>query len=261
MFDEPKEPPPEPPQDPATAAREKADEFRVHAQLAAVFEGPRKFDARILPGLDPELARDFQRTIARLEKSKSPDSPVLPADSAADAARLLNLPATADLSTNDYHVHRRPGEVMIARWLHADEVEMFYERFQAHFDVALDHLREEEKTTHGWKQDPKTLVYLAALDAIKIKMADRYLRDAIRKHRIFVLSTHTADEIDILHLCDYVMGVHAAQVVGPASAPPQEPTEQDRAWYFKLFAIRGVREEIEQMCFFTYLQKSDDSNW
>ena len=45
------------------------------------------------------------------------ETAVLPPDSAADATRLLKLPDTADLSTNDYHLHRRPGEVMIARWL------------------------------------------------------------------------------------------------------------------------------------------------
>jgi hypothetical protein len=259
MFDEPQETPAEPPPDPAAAAVEKADEFRVHAQLAAVFEGCRKFEARVLPGLDPEPARDMQRTIGRLEKSKSPDSPVLPAPSAAAAARILNLPSAGGLSTNDYHIHRRPGEVMIVRWLQGDQVEAFYERLQAHFDVALDHTREEEKTTHGWKQDPKTLAYLAALDAIKVSMADRYLRDPIRKHRIFVLSTHTADEMDILHLCDYVMGVPAGEVVGPASAPPDEPTERDRAWFFKLFCLRGMKGDVEQMCFFTYLQKSDEA--
>ena len=43
--------------DPAKRAKEKADELRLHAELFAVFEGVRKFDAAIVPGLDPELAR------------------------------------------------------------------------------------------------------------------------------------------------------------------------------------------------------------
>ena len=39
---------------------------------------------------------------------------------------------------------------------------------------------------------------------------------------------------------------------------PEEATEQDRTWFFKLFALRGVIEGIERMCFFAYLQKSDE---
>src|SRR5689334_4630846 len=116
MFDEPSERPDELPPDPAVRAKEKSDEFRIHAELAAVFEGPRKFDARVVPGLDPELTRDVQRTIAKLEKAKTPDSPVLPPTATADAARLLGIPHERGLPAGDYHVHRRPGEVMIVRW-------------------------------------------------------------------------------------------------------------------------------------------------
>ena len=69
--------------------------------------------------------------------------------------------------------------------------------------------------------------YLAELEKIEVKMVDRYLRDLIRTQNIFVLSTQTADEIDILHLCDYVMGVPAAdpasgydeRVVNPTARP------------------------------------------
>ncbi|MGD0464611.1 MAG: hypothetical protein ABSB74_19165 [Tepidisphaeraceae bacterium] len=257
MFDEPSEGPAERRLPPADQAREKADEFRMHAELAAVFEACRKFDARPIPGLDPELARDMQRIVGRLEKSKSPDSPVLPEQSAAEAAGLLNLPKTHDLSTNDYHIHRRPGEVMIVRWLHGEEVEMFYQRMQAHFDAALAGCREEQRT-HEWKQDPHTLAYLAALDAVEVKMADRYLRDAIRKHNLFVLSTQSADEMNIAYLADYVMEIPVEDIVGPKSVPPEEPTEGDLAWFFKLFSLRGMAEGVEQMCFFTYLQKSDE---
>jgi hypothetical protein len=261
MFDEPSETPPERPADPAIRAKEKSDQFRMHAELAAVFEGPRKFDAELRPNLTPDLARDIQRTIGRLEKSKTPDSPVLPESSAADAAALLNLPETRDLPTNDYHLYRRPGEVMIVRWLQGDEVDAFYERLQAHFDAALEGSKEDERQAHEWKRDAKADAYLAALDAIDVKMADRYLRDIIRQHNLFVLSTQAADEINIAHLCDYVMGVPAAEVVGPASAPPDEPTEQDLAWFFKLFSLRGMHEGEERMCFFTFLQKTDDGGW
>jgi hypothetical protein len=258
MFDEPQEDPSERAFDPKSRAQEKADEFRMHAELAAVFEGCRKFEAQILPGLDSQIARDAQRTMGRLEKSKSPGSPVLPESSMVDAAALLNLPATGSLSTNDYHIHRRPGEVMILRWLAGDEVEKFYERLQAHFDAAMNGFREEEKTDNAWKQDPATLEYLSALDSLEVKMTDKYLREIILLHKVFVLSTQTADEINIGYLSDYVMGVPAAELVGSKSAPPEEPTEKDLAWYYKLFSLRGMRDGIEQMCFFTFLQKTDD---
>jgi hypothetical protein len=258
MFDEPKEDPIERTLNPADQAREKSDEFRMHAELAAVFEGRRKFDARIIPGLDPTLARDVQRSIGRLEKSRSVESAVLPPASAAEAAGALTFPEAHGLSTSDYHIYRRPGEVMVVRWLAGDEVEAFYERIQAHFDAALEGYREEERQAQEWKQDPRTIAYLKALDAIEVRMADRYLRKAIRDHGIFVLSTQTADEINIAYLCDHIMDVPAAEVVGPRSAPPEEPSERDLAWYFKLFALRGICAGVERMCFFSYLQKSVD---
>src|SRR3954465_4517405 len=126
MYDEPDETESETARDPAARAKEKADEFRMHAELAAVFEGPRKFGAELLPGLDAEVARDVQRAVAKLEKAKTPDSPVLPPEVVAEAARVLDLPSTTGLATGDYHIHRRPGEVMIVRWLAGEEVETFY---------------------------------------------------------------------------------------------------------------------------------------
>jgi hypothetical protein len=259
MFDEPDDPRAEQALDPAGRAREKADEFRMHAELAAVFEGPRKFEARILTSFDADVARDVQRTIGKLEKSKAADHPVLPPEVMPDAARLLALADGATLTTNDYHVRHRPGETMIVRWLAGDEVETFYERLQAHFDVAMNAFREEERQSLEWKQDPATLKYLEALDALDVKMQERYLRPIIRQHGVSVLSTQAADEMDIVHLCDYVMGVDPADVVGRASAPPEEPTEQNRAWFFKLFSLRGIVDGVERMCFFAFLQKADDS--
>src|SRR4029453_1998338 len=97
-----------------------------------------------------------------------------------------------------YHIQRRPGEVMIVRWLAGDEIESFYERMQAHFDAALNQFRKEEKQQHAWKQDPQTLQYLDALDKLDVKMTDRYLRPIIQQHKVFVLSTQAADEIDII---------------------------------------------------------------
>jgi hypothetical protein len=259
MFNEPNEDPAEPTSNPTTRAKEKSDEFRVHAELAAAFEGNRKFDAGIYPGLDAGIARDLQRAMAKLEKSKTEASPVIPETSAPDASTVLNLYKDKNLSTNDYHIHRRPGETMIVRWLAADQVQTFYERLQAHFDAALTGYREEEHQQQEWKQEPETLAYLKALDDLEVKMEERYLRPLIKAHKIFVLSNQSADEMNIAYLCDYIMGIPAAEIVGPKSAPPEDdPTEGQLAWFFKLYSLRGMVEDEERMCFFTYLQKSDD---
>ena len=259
MFDEPREDPTEQSANPADRAKEKSDEFRMHAELAAVFEGVRKFDAQLIPGLSADTARDIQRSMARLEKSKAPNGPVLPPASNAEAATVLNAFDALGLSTNDYHIHRRPGEAMIIRWLQGDQVDSYYNRLQAHFDAAMEGFREDERQAHEWKQDASTLQYLTALDAVNVKMAERYMRNVLKEHGLFVLSTQMADEINIAYLADTVMNVTAADIVGKASAPPDEPTEHDLAWFYKLFSLRGIRDGVEQMCFFTFLQKSDDS--
>lgn len=263
MFeDEPDEPKSEVAGNPAERAKEKSDEFRMHAEFAAVFEGRRKFDATIRPTLDATLAREIQRTIGKLEKSKSPESPILPPASVEEAAALLDLPATMDLPTNDYLVSRRPGETMIVRWLAGDEVDAYYARMQAHFDAAIEGFKEDERQGNAWRQDAKSQAFLTALDAIEVKMADRYLRDLIREHSLFVLSTQTADEVNIAYLAGDVMGVAPADVVGAANAPPDDaPSDRDLAWFFKLFSLRGVKDGVEQMCFFTFLQKSDDDSF
>jgi hypothetical protein len=186
------------------------------------------------------------------------DNTLIPPESAPDAAALLDYPASNGFSTNDYHIHRRPGEVMIVRWLQGDEVASFYERMQAHFDTAIAGAREDERQMHEWKQDPVTLQYLDALDAVTLNMAELYRRDPIKQHRVFVLSTLTADEININFLAEHLMGQTAADLVGDAFAPTEAPTNQELAWFFKLFSLRGMHGNQERMCFFTYLQKSDD---
>jgi hypothetical protein len=262
MFDEPEESPEETALSAGDRVKDKTDEFRMAAELFAVFEATRKFDAQIRPDLDRDLAREIQRTMGRLEKAKTPDSPVLPEASAADAASVLDMANARELATNDYHVQRRPGEVMIVRWLAGDEVETFYGRLQAHFDAAMEGFREEERQQQAWKQDPKTLAFLDALDKAEVKMAERYLRPFIRTHNLYVLSTQSADELNINYLADYVMSVPASEIVGGASAPPDEaPTERDLAWFFKLFSLRGVKDGVERMCFFAFLQKSDEDAW
>jgi hypothetical protein len=264
MYEDPEEneseQPAEQASNPKQRAQEKMDEFRMHAELAAVFEGPRKFEAEVIPGLDGDVARDVQKTMAKLAKAKSQaEIPVLLEDSIPEAKRLLDLGKSNDLSTNDYHIHRRPGEVMIVRLLAGSQVDSYYTRLQAHFDAALNQYRQEERQSKGWKQDADALAYLDALDSIELKMEERYLRPLIKQHNLFVLSDQTADEIDILLITDYLMGLEAADLVGSASAPPDEPTEQDRAWFFKLFSLRGMIEGEERMCFFAFLQKTDES--
>lgn len=259
MFEDPEEDlPPSRGVDPKARAKDKSDEFRMHAELCAVFEGNRKFDAQIDTAWDGNLARECQRMVGKLERNRIEDTPVIADESASIAAELLDLPHAKNLSTNDYHIHRRPGEVLIARWIEGEQVESFYTRLQAHYDFALKMFVEDERQTHGWKQDPNTTAFLEALDALKISMPERYLRDPIREHAIYVLSTQTADEMDIQHLCDFIMGIPAAEIVGEASAPGDSPTERDRAWFSKLFSVRGMKDKTERMCFFMYLQKSDD---
>jgi hypothetical protein len=262
MFDEPEESPEEKALSATDRVKDKTDEFRMAAELFAVFEATRKFDAQIRADLDRDLAREIQRTMGRLEKAKTPESPVLPEGAAADAATLLDMANARDLAAGDYHVQRRPGEVMIVRWIQGEDVETFYQRLQAHFDAAMEGFREEERQQQAWKQDPKTLAFLDALDKAEVKMADRYLRPFLRTHNLYVLSTQAADELNINYLADYVMSVPASEIVGGASAPPDEaPTERDLAWFFKLFSLRGVKDGVEQMCFFAFLQKSDDDAW
>src|SRR5688500_8126076 len=125
MYEEPDESemPAEGALDPLQRAKEKFDEFRMHAELVAVFEGVRKFDAVLRAGLDPDIAREVQRGIAKLEKAKVSETPVVDPKSWDDARSLLTIPQTRELPTNDYHISRRPGEVMILRWLAGDEVD------------------------------------------------------------------------------------------------------------------------------------------
>jgi hypothetical protein len=261
MFDEPDENHAETASDPERRVKEKSDELRMYAELAAVFEGTRKFEAELLPGLDPDTAREVQRTMAKLAKAKIPDTPVISPDSAEAASTLLKMPATGVVSTNDYHIYRRPGEVMVVRWLEDEQVETYYQRLQAHFDAGLEGAREDERQANEWKSDPPTLAYLDKLDVLKIDMAERYLRNEIRKLRLFVLSDQTADEMNIAYITETIMGATPADLVGRPSAPPDDPTEHDLAWFFKLFSLRGMDQGTERMCFFTYLQKADDMSF
>ena len=258
--DDDEQPAPELANDPATRAREKADEMGMHAELAAVFEGPRKYDEEVVPGLNAAVARGVQQTVGRLEKAKADNSPILPPAVVGEAAELLDLPREKSLARDAYHIYRRPGEVMIVRWIEGEAVERFYERLQAHFEAAFSGYRDDERSGNEWRGDETTLAYLKALDSAADRdTAERYLRGLIAKHKLFVLSTLTVDEMDALHLCDHLMGLPADEVLGGQNAPPEDgASHRDRAWFFKLFSLRGTREGVEQMCFFTFLQKVDD---
>lgn len=258
MYDEPDEQPPQSKADPVTRAKDKSDEYRMLAELAAVFEGTKKFDAGLHPGLKPGLARELQQTIGKLEKNKAPDTPILLPTAFDDAARVLDFWKTHDLSTNDYHLYRRPGEVIIVRWLAGEQVDTFYTRLQAHFDAAFGAFRDDEKASQAWKADEATRKYLDALDKVEVKMEDRYLRSYIKQHKLYVLSTQAADELNISFLADTIMQVPAGDIVGETLAPGEDATDQDRAWFFKLFSLRGMREGEERMCFFAFLQKTEE---
>ncbi len=271
MFDEPDENPGRA-IDPRQRAKDKVEEILVYTELAAVFEGTWKFDAQVRPDLPPEIARGVQKTVATLAKKRMDGMPVLDGSASDEARALLLMPRDRDLATGDYYVYRRPGEVMVLRWLAGDEVETFYHRFQAHFDAALEGYIEDERSASGWKDDPSTTAYLDALAETKLSMSDRYLRQIIRDHRVYVMSTLAADELDITYLCEQVMRIDSAELVGQSSRPADGltddgatdgvaefgATESDRAWFFKLFALRGIVEQEERMCFFAFLQKSDD---
>lgn len=248
----------------AQRAKEKGEALRQHAEIAAIFEGPRKFDAE-LHDLKATLARDVQQRLAKLAKAKQAGShqlgAILPPDLFDEAAHLLDLHETEELPTSDYHIYRRPGEVMIFRWLAGeDEVNTFYERMQKHFDAALEGTIEDEET-NAWKNDEQTNAYREALESLKLDTAERYLREPMRQHDLFVLNTLSADAINILFLTDTVMGTGPSAVVGDAFSPPDDPRESDLSWFFKLFSLRGSVEKSEKMLFFAFLQKTEDDEF
>lgn len=244
-----------------TRVSEELNQFRLYSEIAAVFEGCRKFDALILPALSADIAREVQKGMARLEKSiTEPALPVIPPDHAELAGQLLRTHQAHDLSTNDYHIYRRPGETMILRWLEGEQVDTFYQRLQSHFDAMLENVREEHRWVDTSEMDEKAKQYHQLLrDADQIKLEDRWFRDLVRQQGVSVLSTQTVYEMNLAFLAEDVMGTSSAEVVGEESAVPFDPSEEDLAWFYKLFLLRGVRDGVEQMCFFTFLQKSNES--
>jgi len=260
MFDEPQERRDDATPDATERLREKVGSLRMHAELAAIFEGPRKFDAELVPGLDAGFARDLQQTFGKLAKNLNPTYPVLEGEEKEQAESIFARIEAAELAQNDYHIHRRPGEVVLFRWLTGEGVDSFYERFQAHFQAGLEQAREDDRQALGWKDDPSTNKYLEALDDLELRMADRYFRDALKKHiEFFALTTLVADEMNIVYLTEYLMDVTPADLVGRASAPNDPTDESQLGWFFRMFSLRGTCNDKEHMCFFVYMQKSDES--
>ena len=243
---------------PDARVREKLDELRIHADLCAIFEGPRKFDAQLITDVDADLIRDIQQIIAKLDKSKKPGKPFLTPARALGASTLFESLEEQGVSTSDYHIHRRPGEVMILRWLKGAQVETFYKRLQAHMDVAITQTREDERQSLGWKNDPSTNEYLEKLDEAGLDMQQWWMRDLLRDHELATVRTQTADEINISYIADFIMGVGAAALVGEGFAPSEGAEESELAWFFKLFALCSMNEGIEHIVFFVFLQKSSD---
>ena len=257
MFEDDAQPSNELSRDPIQRAKEQAEMLRLHAELAAIFEGTRKFDAQMIP-LDAGAMREIQLEMARLAKTRPADRPIVPPEHRAQADALLTLCETKSLTTNDYYFHRRPGELMLARWLAGDEVETFYGRLQAHFEAGLTSYLDDERSATDWKQEDTTKRYLSELDSIEEKMSVRYARDAVKKLNVAILSTQTADEMNINLIADHIMGIGAENLVGENSAPHEGADESELAWYFKLFSLRAKVNDVERMCFFTFMQKTSD---
>lgn len=261
MFDESNEPKDERPSEPETRLKDKLDELRIHADLCAIFEGTRKFEANLVTDVDPNLIRDVQQIIAKLDKSKQPGKPFLTPARALGATTLVESLEAQGVTTNDYHIHRRPGEVMLVRWLKGDQVETFYKRLQAHMDVAIRQTREDERQALGWKNDPAINTYLDRLDEATLDMQTWWMRDLLRNHELTTVRTQTADEINIGYLTEFIMGVGPSAVVGEEFAPPDGADESMLAWFFKLFALCGSKDGIEHIVFFVFLQKTSEDDF
>lgn len=239
-------------------AKDVLDEFRMHAEIAAIFEGTRKFDAQIRPTLDASIARDIQQRMAKLDRSKFEGTAVITVESMPSAHEVLTVCDREGLPTNDYHVYRRPGEVMIVRWLAgAEDVDLFYQRLQAHFEAGIAGFVEDTRQAMAWKDEGESDKLIQAVEGNKVAMDEWYARPATKKGAC-VLNTRAADEINILFLSDQVMAVPVEDLVGAASAPPEGASEPELAWFYKTFSLRGIVEQTERMCFFAFLQRSDE---
>lgn len=251
----------ESPAQPTQRARERIDEIRMYAELGAIYEATHKFDADILP-LSGNDARDFQQAVAKLARQKVENSSLIQPQATADALGLLKR--AIELGTNDYHLARKPGEVILLRSLQGPEVDQFYDRMEAHLKAGIEGLREDEEQALAWKDDPDTRAYLKALADPVDPMATRYARPIVQQHPVAILSTWTADEISISYLVESIMQRNISDVVDPSNIPEDGMDESQLAWFFRLFSLRAApldpdtKQRTEHMLFFTFLQKTDD---
>src|SRR5438046_7631163 len=100
---------------------------------------------------------------------------------------------------------------------------------QAHFDVAMEDFKEEQKQAHGWKQDEKTAGFLKALEGVEVKMEERYLREIIKKHKVFVLSTLAADQRSEEHTSELQSLTKLVCRLVLATKQGDEPSEEEQA--------------------------------
>lgn len=250
--------------DPEQAAKDKLEELRMYAELAAVFEGPRKFDHAFRRDLPLDLAQRLQRGLLTLERDRPDQRQILPDEHIPLARQLLSANDAARLTYGDYHASVRPGQVLIARWIHGGDFVTFHDRLSAHFDAMLAGHIEDEESARRWTGDPTLPKYLQSLEKHKFNIAERYLLPFIQGGALpACLSTHTADELNIAFLAETVMGLSVAEVVGQQADSARFdddawPDESDLAWYFKLFLLRGRVEQLPTACFFAFLQKTRD---
>ena len=267
MFDDDADEAPARRTDPEQAARDKLEELRMYAELAAVFEGPRKFDHDLRRDLPSDLAQRLQRGMLTLERARPNQVQILPDEQVPLARELLSANDPAGLTCGDYHACVRPGQVVMARWIRGEDFDVFHERLLAHFDAMLAGHIEDEESARAWQGDPSLPKYLESLEKFKPNLADRYLVAFVRSGRVpACLSTHTADELNIAFLAETVMGLSVPEVVGPqaGAATSDEddddayPDESALAWYFKLYLLRGTVERVPTACFFAFLQKTSN---
>jgi hypothetical protein len=231
--------------------------LKQHAEFAAMYEGPRKFGDAVRPDLDAELARSIQQRVAKVASKIGP-GPLVNASQQTLARELLRLHTAEGLAPRDYFIYRRPGEVMMVRWLAGDDVSTYHQRMQAHFDVALKQTQADEREKLAWRNDEKDNAYLELLDEATFEMSHYTAREIVTRSKMAVMSSLMADAVHIGFLCEQVMGVSAAEVVGAAFSPPADAGDEEVSWFYRHFSLRGVLDEVEAVMNFTFLQKTSD---
>ena len=146
---------------------------------------------------------------------------------------------------------------MIVRWLAGDQVETFYERLQAHFDAALEGFKEDEHQARNGSRTPRRW-NISRHWMPGIENGRQISSRSDPQANVFVLSTLSADEMNIAYL----------PTTSWASLPPRssahlgaadEPTDRGSGVVLQAVLASGDGRRGERMCFFAFLQKSDES--